>query len=139
VARLPFVNASLNSLAVVLLFIGYALIQSRRITAHKWTMLAAFATSIAFLACYLVYHAYAGSKPFPGTGFIRPVYFAILISHIILAAAVPPLALTTIYRGLRGDWEKHLRIARVTFPIWVYVSLTGVIIYLMLYHWPQAN
>jgi uncharacterized membrane protein YozB (DUF420 family) len=135
VESLPAVNASLNGLATVLLVIGYALIRQKRKEAHKRVMLSAFAVSVAFLGCYLVYHGYAGSKPFPGTGFMRPVYFSILISHIILAAAVPFLAGVTIYRGLKGQWDKHRKIARVTFPIWLYVSITGVMIYGMLYHW----
>lgn len=144
VRQLPAVNASLNALATVLLMIGYLLIKARRPVAHERTMLTAFAVSIVFLGCYLVYHAYAGSVRFTGTGPARLVYFAILISHIILAAAVPVLASITIYRGLaaqagRGTWDRHKRIARITFPIWVYVSVTGVIIYVMLYHWPSAS
>ncbi len=135
VSELPFVNASLNGLATVLLVVGYVLIRQQRKEAHKYVMLSAFGVSVVFLVCYLVYHAYAGSKPFTGTGAIRGVYFTILISHIILAAAVPVLAAITIYRGLKGHWEKHKRIARVTFPIWLYVSVTGVMIYWMLYHW----
>src|SRR6185369_10833208 len=108
----------------------------------KTAMLTAFATSILFLTCYLVYHAalkqYTGtsSRAFTGIGIIRPVYFTILISHVVLAAAVPVLASMTIYRGLTSQWDRHKRIARVTFPIWLYVSVTGVIIYALLYHWP---
>jgi uncharacterized membrane protein YozB (DUF420 family) len=132
---LPAVNASLNGLATVLLVTGYVLIRQNRPLAHKRVMLSAFGVSVVFLVCYLVYHAYAGSKPFPGTGWMRPVYFSILISHIILAATVPVLAGVTIYRGLTGQWDMHRKIARVTFPIWLYVSVTGVIIYGMLYHW----
>lgn len=139
VTYLPTVNASLNGLATVLLAIGYVLIRSGRVTAHKRTMLGAFAVSIVFLACYLVYHYYAGSKKFPGTGAVRIVYLSILVTHIILAAAVPFLASVTIYRGLTGQWEKHRRIARITWPIWMYVSVTGVIIYFMLYHWSSAS
>lgn len=141
-ARLPMVNASLNGLATVLLLAGFALIKAKKVEAHKMAMLSAFSTSVIFLACYVIYHAalwlYTKShgKPFAGEGIVRYVYFAILISHIALAATVPVLAIVTIVRGLKGDWEKHKRIARVTFPIWVYVSVTGVIIYLMLYHWP---
>ena len=105
-------------------------------------MLTAFAVSMAFLACYLVYHQQlrqwtgSGSHRFEGQGLIRPVYFTMLISHVVLAAAVPILALVTIYRGLSCQWEAHKRLARVTFPIWLYVSVTGVIIYFVLYHWP---
>jgi protein SCO1/2/putative membrane protein len=141
VPYLPTVNASLNGLATVLLLAGYVLIKLRRPAAHIRTMLTAFSVSIVFLGCYLVYHAYAGSVKFTGTGPTRLVYFAILVSHIILAAVVPVLASITIYRGWaaqrgRGTWDRHKRIARITFPIWVYVSVTGVIIYVMLYHWP---
>lgn len=142
VLRLPAVNASLNGLATVLLFAGWVLIKSRKPGAHKATMLTAFAVSMAFLACYLVYHQQlrqwtgSGSHRFEGQGWIRPVYYTILISHVVLAATVPFLALVTIYRGLRSQWERHKRLARVTFPIWLYVSVTGVIIYFILYHWP---
>jgi uncharacterized membrane protein YozB (DUF420 family) len=135
VSWLPTVNASLNGLATVLLIVGYVLIRQRRIEAHKRVMLSAFGVSVIFLACYLVYHGQAGSKPFTGTGISRPVYFSILISHIVLAALVPVLAAVTIQRGLSGQWDRHKRIARVTYPIWLYVSITGVIIYWMLYHW----
>jgi protein SCO1/2/putative membrane protein len=135
VSWLPTVNASLNGLATVLLIVGHRLIYRKRIEAHKRVMLSAFGVSVIFLASYVTYHAYAGSKPFTGTGLARPVYFTILISHIVLAALVPLLAAVTIHRGLTGQWDKHRRIARVTYPIWLYVSVTGVIIYLMLYHW----
>lgn len=135
VLSLPSINASLNGTATVLLLLGLVLIKANKRKAHERTMYTAFAVSIAFLGCYLVYHYYVRSKPFTGTGPIRAVYFTILVSHIILAAAVPVLALVTIYRGLKQQWEKHRRIAKVTFPIWLYVSVTGVIIYFMLYHW----
>ena len=135
ISWLPTVNASLNGLATVLLVTGYVLIRQKRIIAHKRVMLSAFGVSVVFLASYLTYHAYAGSKPFAGTGMMRPIYFSILISHIILAALVPVLAAVTIRLGLSGQWDRHKRIARVTYPIWLYVSVTGVIIYLMLYHW----
>ncbi len=139
VTYLPTVNASLNGLATVLLAVGYLLIRRGHVTAHKRTMLGSFAVSIVFLACYLVYHYYAGSKKFPGTGAVRIVYLSILVTHIILAAAVPFLASLTIYRGLKGQWDKHRRIAKITWPIWMYVSVTGVIIYFMLYHWTTAS
>jgi len=139
VAFLPTVNASLNASAAVLLLVGYALIRSGRREAHKWVMLTSFAVSIVFLACYVVYHSYAGSKEFSGTGPIRTVYFTILISHIILAVTVPVLASITIYRALKKEWAKHRRIAKITFPIWLYVSVTGVIIYMMLYRWTEAG
>ncbi len=135
VEHLPAINASLNGLATVLLVMGYSLIRRKRAKAHKRVMLSAFGVSVVFLVCYLVYHGYAGSKPFPGTGWVRPVYFSILISHILLAALVPVLAGITIYRGLNEQWDKHRKIARVTLPIWLYVSVTGVMIYGMLYHW----
>lgn len=144
VSSLPAVNASLNGLAFSLLVIGWVLIRRGHRDAHKKTMLAAFATSILFLSCYLLYHGAmhhytgTGQVKFQGSGAIRTVYFTILISHILLAIAVPVLAIVTIRRGLKQQWEAHRRIARITFPIWVYVSLTGVIIYLMLYQWdPQ--
>jgi protein SCO1/2 len=142
VAALPAVNASLNGLATVLLVWGYAAIRRGQRKTHERLMLTAFATSIVFLVCYLAYHAglhyYTGEsgRKFTGTGLIRPVYFTILISHVLLAAAVPVLACLTIYRGLTAQWERHRKIAKVTFPIWLYVSVTGVVIYGMLYHWP---
>ena len=141
VSSLPAVNASLNGLAFVLLVVGWVLIRRGHRDAHKKTMLAAFGTSILFLTVYLLYHGAMvhytgeGQVKFQGTGAVRAVYFAILITHVVLAVAVPVLAIVTIRRGLRQQWEAHRRIARITFPIWVYVSLTGVIIYLMLYHW----
>lgn len=144
VMALPPVNACLNGLATVLLIAGYVMIRRGRVETHKKLMLTAFGTSIAFLACYLVYHFalqhYTGkpSMPFPGKGTIRTVYLVILATHVVLAAAVPFLAIVTIYRGLRSQWDKHKRWAKVTFPIWVYVSVTGVIIYLMVYHWPVS-
>ncbi|TWT57324.1 hypothetical protein KOR42_06840 [Thalassoglobus neptunius] len=137
--RLPGVIAMLNSLATVLLILGYIFIKSGYTSLHKKSMLFAFGVSVAFLACYLSYHFalhyYADSpgKPFEGTGTIRIVYFSILISHVILAALVPVLAIVTIIKGLRASWDSHRRWARVTFPIWLYVSVTGVIIYWMLY------
>ena len=127
-------NAALNATATVLLIVGYRLIKARRETAHKWVMLSAFGVSVAFLACYLAYHFQVGSVPFRGSGWIRPAYFAMLISHVLLAAAVPVLAGITIWRGLRNDRARHVRIARWTYPIWLYVSITGVLIYLLLYH-----
>ena len=134
IADLPTLNASLNALASVFLVAGYVMIRSRRIDAHRRCMLSALGTSALFLISYVVYHANAGSVPFRGTGAVRVVYFAVLIPHIILAAAILPLALVTTARGLRGDYTRHVRIARWTLPIWLYVSVTGVIVYLMLYH-----
>ena len=133
VHQLPAVNASLNALAALLLVIGWVQIKLRRERAHKLTMLSAFGVSVLFLACYLVYHFQVRHVPFAGPDSVRHVYLAILISHVVLAAAVPVLAGVTIYLGFRDRRLKHRRWARWTFPIWLYVSITGVIIYLMLY------
>jgi len=133
IADLPTLNASLNALASVFLVAGYVMIRSRRIDAHRRCMLSALGTSALFLISYVIYHANAGSVPFRGTGAIRAVYFAVLIPHIILAAAILPLALVTTARGLRSQFGAHVRIARWTFPLWLYVSVTGVVIYVMLY------
>ena len=133
VTDLPAVNATLNAIAGTLLVCGYLMIKRGRIETHRRLMLSAFATSALFLVSYVIYHANAGSRPFPGQGPIRLVYFAILISHVILAAAVLPLALITVTHGLRERFDRHVRIARWTFPIWLYVSVTGVLVYLMLY------
>jgi uncharacterized membrane protein YozB (DUF420 family) len=133
VHELPAVNASLNALSGVLLVIGYALMRARRIALHRTFMIAAFAASSLFLVCYVVYHAQVGSVPFPRQGFVRPLYFTILITHVVLAASVPPLAIITLTRGLKGRYPQHRRIARWTFPIWLYVSVTGVLVYVLLY------
>ena len=130
---LPALNATLNATSACLLTIGWRLIRARKVAAHKACMLAAFATSTVFLVSYLIYHYRVGSVPYAGTGWIRPVYYIILLTHVVLAATVLPLALVTIYRAARGEFEKHRRIARWTLPIWLYVSVTGVIIYVMLY------
>lgn len=130
---LPALNATLNAIAAVLLVLGFVLIRRGHIAAHKRAMLAAFTTSALFLVSYLVYHANIGSKPFAGQGPIRVVYFTILITHVVLAAAILPLALITLNYGLRARFERHVPIARWTLPIWLYVSVTGVIVYLMLY------
>jgi uncharacterized membrane protein YozB (DUF420 family) len=135
VSVLPTVNAVLNTISAVLLSVGFVLIRRRKVSAHRACMLGAFAVSVLFLICYLVYHYYAGSRPFTGRGWIRPVYFTLLLSHILLAASIVPLALTTIFRGLSAQFDRHKRIARFTLPIWLYVSITGVIVYLLLYHW----
>ena len=130
---LPTVNATLNAISGIFLLAGYVLIKRRHINAHRNAMLGAFASSTLFLISYLVYHAQAGSRPFTGQGVIRYVYFAILLSHIVLAAAILPMAISTLSRGLRGRYVEHKRIARKTFPAWMYVSVPGVIVYLMLY------
>lgn len=130
---LPAINATLNGTAAVLLTSGYILIRKRAVDAHKRMMIAAFAVSSVFLVCYLIYHFQVGSVHYPHTGVLRTVYFAILISHTLLAATVPVLAIITLRRGLKSDFKRHRRIARWTLPIWLYVSVTGVIVYLMLY------
>ena len=133
VHSLPAVNATLNGTAAILLVTGYTLIRKGRVYAHKRVMLTAFGVSVAFLICYLVYHAQVGSVRYPKGGAIRIVYYTILITHTILAACVPVLAIITLRRALRGDFVRHRRIARWTLPIWLYVSVTGVVVYLMLY------
>ena len=130
---LPAVNATLNGTAAVLLLWGRYLISRKQVNAHRKVMITAFGVSVAFLICYLVYHAQVGSVPFPKHGPIRAVYFTILISHTLLAVTVPVLAILTLRRALRREFEKHRRLARWTYPIWLYVSVTGVIVYLMLY------
>ena len=132
---LPHVNASLNALATCLLVVGYVLIKRGREQAHKRTMLCCFGVSVLFLICYLVYHGFAGSRKFPSdvATAARYTYYAILLTHVVLAAAVPFLSVITIYLGLRDRRASHRRLARWTFPIWLYVSVTGVVVYLMLY------
>ena len=130
---LPIVNATLNATAAILLVWGYILIRRRSVAAHRRVMLAAFATSSVFLCCYLVYHYNVGSVHFPRTGVVRTVYLSILATHTALAATVPPLAIITLSRGLRARFDPHRRIARWTLPVWLYVSVTGVVVYLMLY------
>ena len=134
VKQLPAVNAALNATATVLLLVGYVLIKRRRERAHTVTMLAAFGVSVVFLVFYLIYHWHAGSVRFQGPPGVRTFYLAMLLTHVVLAAAVPFLAGLTIYWGLRDRRLKHRRIAKWTFPIWLYVSITGVAIYFMLYH-----
>jgi uncharacterized membrane protein YozB (DUF420 family) len=133
VAQLPALNATLNSLSAVLLLCGYVFIRRRQIIQHKLCMLAACGTSTLFLISYLIYHAQAGSKHFEGSGSVRVLYFAILLSHTVLATTIVPMVIMTLRRGLRGDFPAHARIARRTFPLWMYVSITGVIVYWMLY------
>jgi len=130
---MPTLNALLNASGAVCLLVGYWMIRRRRVEAHRAAMLGAFACSVLFLISYLVYHYQAGSKHFPGTGAVRTFYLVLLASHSILAAAVPVLALVTLVRALRGRFEQHARIARWTLPIWLYVSVTGVVVYWMLY------
>ena len=133
ISSLPHLNAALNATATVLLVTGWILIKQRRIQQHRAVMIAAVVTSAAFLTSYVIYHANAGSRPFPGTGAIRTVYFTILIPHVILAAVSLPPILITFLRGLRRDDVRHRRLARWTLPVWLFVSVTGVIVYVMLY------
>ena len=133
VADLPAVNASLNGVAALFLIVGYLVIRRRQIAAHRASMLAAVTASALFLTPYVVYHANAGSRPFAGTGPVRVVYFFILLTHIVLAAAIVPMVLMTLARALGRRFERHAAIARRTLPLWLYVSVTGVVIYLMLY------
>ena len=130
---LPSVNASLNTATFLLLALGYFLIRRRVIKGHTICMLGAAFTSTLFLTSYLYYHFYHGATRFPGHGLIRLVYFVILISHTVLAVVQIPLILLTLYRAFRGQFQKHVAIARITLPIWLYVSMTGVIVYWMLY------
>jgi putative membrane protein len=131
---LPTVDAALNATSAALLTLGYVFIRRGNVRAHKTCMLSAVGTSALFLACYLTYHYFHGTTRFTGHGAVRPVYFTILISHTVLAAAIVPLVVTTLYRALRGRFALHRRIARWTLPAWLYVSVTGVVVYWMLYH-----
>ena len=133
VTLLPAVNATLNGTAAVLLIAGYVQIRRKQIDAHRKCMLAAFTTSALFLVSYLIYHALVGSVAFTGQGPIRTLYFTVLISHVSLAILILPLALVTLRRGLRRDDARHVALARWTLPIWLYVSVTGVVVYWMLY------
>jgi len=130
---LPAVNAVLNGISAVLLVVAWILILNRRIDAHRRVMIAAFSTSSLFLICYIVYHAQVGSVRFTRQGLVRPLYFGILITHVTLAAAVLPLAIVTLSRGLKARYDRHRAIARWTLPIWLYVSVTGVLVYVLLY------
>ena len=133
ISSLPTVNALLNGISAVLLVAGFVCIRRKRIEAHRAFMIAAMGTSTLFLISYLFYHYHAGSRRFAGTGALRTLYLSILGTHTILAMVVVPLALVTVARGLRGDFARHRRIARWTFPVWLYVSVTGVVVYWMLY------
>jgi putative membrane protein len=135
VSLLPLFNVSLNIGSGVSLIAGYLFIRKRQVRLHRFCMLSAFGLSTLFLVSYVVYHLIAGSTGFTGQGWIRPVYFSILISHIILAPVVLPLALTTLHRAWQGTFSQHRQIARWTLPLWLYVSVSGVIVYVMLYHW----
>jgi uncharacterized membrane protein YozB (DUF420 family) len=131
---LPTLNAILNATSGILIVIGFLFIRQRRINAHRACMIAAVCSSILFLISYLVYHYHHGATRFPGTGWVRPFYFILLISHTILAAVIVPFVIVTLVRAFRGQFARHLRVARWTFPMWLYVSITGIVVYLMLYH-----
>ena len=133
VSALPTLNAALNASSGVLLVAAYVAIKRRRIETHRTLMLSACVVSALFLVSSVIYHAQAGSKPYPGTGWMRAVYFSVLVPHVLLAAGLLPLAGLTLARGLKRRDREHRRIARVTFPIWLFVSVTGVVVYLMLY------
>jgi len=133
-AALPPLNATLNGASALLLAAGYLAIRRRRVHVHRACMAAAFATSVVFLASYLTYHLRAGTTRFPGQGWVRPVYFSLLGTHTVLAACIPPLAGVTLVLALRGRFARHARLARWTLPVWFYVSVTGVVIYFVLYH-----
>ena len=135
---LPTLNAGLNATSAVFLLLGYRFIRRRRVAAHRACMLAAFAASSLFLISYLAYHFQVGSVRFTGTGGLRSVYLTILASHTLLAALVPPLAIITLWRAMRARFDRHRRIARWTLPIWLYVSVSGVVVYWMLYHFAGA-
>ncbi len=133
ISVLPHLNALLNTTSAILLITGWRLIRAGRIEAHRNCQVTALCTSALFLISYLTYHYYHGATKFTGQGIVRPVYFAILLTHTILAVVIVPLILVTFYRALKGDFIRHRRIARWTLPLWLYVSVTGVIVYLMLY------
>lgn len=135
VSALPALNAWLNGASAVLLTAGWTFVRRRRIAAHRACMLGAFCVSVLFLLSYVTYHALAGSRPFAGQGWARWVYFPILVTHVVLAAAMVPFVLTTLYRALGADFTRHARLARLTLPVWLYVSVTGVLVYCMLYLW----
>lgn len=137
-AIFPAINAALNGSSAVLLLTGRYLISRKRVAAHRAVMIAAVSCSTVFLASYLYYHAHVGSIHFKGVGWYRPLYFTILTTHTILAAAIVPLVILTLSRGLHRRFERHRAIARWTYPLWLYVSVTGVVIYEMLYHWFAA-
>jgi uncharacterized membrane protein YozB (DUF420 family) len=133
ISYLPHVNACLNGTSAILLFTGYSFIRSRNVAAHRACQIGALCVSVLFLASYLTYHYYHGSTRFQGTGIVRPIYLTILMTHTILAIVIVPLVTLTFYRAFRNDFTRHRRIARITLPLWLYVSITGVIVYLMLY------
>jgi uncharacterized membrane protein YozB (DUF420 family) len=131
---LPHLNATLNATSAILLMMGYAFIRTGRINAHRNCQVAAVVSSVVFLVSYLTYHYFHGVTRFAGQGIARPIYFVILFSHTILAVVIVPLVIVTLYRAARGDFTRHRAIARWTLPLWLYVSVTGVVVYLLLYH-----
>jgi putative membrane protein len=133
ISYLPHINACLNGTSFILLFSGYRFIRAHNVAAHRACQISALIVSLLFLASYLTYHYHHGATRFQGTGIVRPIYFTLLLSHTILAIAIVPLVALTFYRAFRNDFARHRRIARITLPLWLYVSITGVIVYLMLY------
>jgi len=133
ISDLPVVNATLNGASAVLLVAGFLAVRARRVVLHRSLMLSAIGASTLFLTSYLYYHAHAGTTSFTATGWARPVYFTILLTHTVLAMVIVPLVIVTVYRAFRGDFLRHRRIARLTLPVWLYVSVTGIAVYLMLY------
>ena len=131
---LPTLNAILNATSGILILMGFFFIRRKRVQAHRACMIAAVCTSILFLISYLVYHYHHGATRFTGTGMVRTLYFVILISHTILAVVIVPFVIITLRRALKGQFARHIKVARWTFPMWIYVSVTGVIVYFMLYH-----
>jgi uncharacterized membrane protein YozB (DUF420 family) len=140
ISDLPVVNATLNAMATVFLTLGYIFIKRGRRDAHRNCMIAAFITSVVFLGCYLTYHfSVAAVTKFQGQGIVRPIYFAVLITHVILAVVIVPMILMTLHRAWKQRWEAHKKLSRWTWPLWMYVSVTGVLVYLMLYQWFPAK
>jgi uncharacterized membrane protein YozB (DUF420 family) len=138
VSYLPAVNATLNGSSALLLLTGRVLIAQKRVIAHRMVMIATVITSTVFLISYLIYHSQVGSVRFQGQGWVRPLYYGILLTHTVLAIVIVPMVLMTLARGLRGNFDRHRAIARWTFPLWLYVSVTGVVVYVMLYHLYRA-
>ena len=134
ISQLPHLNAVLNTTSAILLIAGYRFIRRGNIPAHRNCQVAAFITSVFFLSSYLTYHYFHGDTRFLGQGIVRPFYFTVLVTHVVLAIVIVPLVLITLYRAARGDFLRHRRVARWTLPLWLYVSITGVIVYVMLYH-----
>ena len=135
IRMLPTINAILNATSGILIIIGYIMIRRKKIAAHRACMIGAVSASVIFLISYLVYHFNVGATRFAGTGWSRPVYFTVLVTHTALAAVLAPVVVVTLRRALKGEFARHLKIAKWTFPMWLYVSITGVLVYFMLYHW----